>query len=173
MPLENRVMPFEIAFSNLWTYEGGNSDKRLPLSRLSERGGHIHGLLQIKIDGRLLPYLGYFGPDDVCFNEWIFELKSAVKILAASATASYTYDEGEQGQPAFLFERNGNVAFVSVVASQLSDTEGDPDWQRVQFSFADFKRNVEQFLVQLQQHITAASSQFGRHWWEHVAERAA
>jgi hypothetical protein len=166
-------MSFEIAFSNLWTYEGGNSENRLPLSRLSERGGHIHGLLQIKIDGRHLPYLGYFGPDDVCFNEWVFELKSALKILQASASASYTYDEGEQGQPAFFFERDGNVAFVSVVASQLSDSEGDPDWQRVQFSFADFERNVESFLLQLQQHITATAAQVGKLWWQHVADRAA
>jgi hypothetical protein len=92
MPPENIILSFEIAFSDLWTYEIGESGDlrtRLPLSRLSERGGHIHGLLQIKIGGKILPYLGYFGTDDVCFNEWVFELKSAPNNLSASTCSSY------------------------------------------------------------------------------------
>ena len=162
----------EIEFANLWTYEGGSSDERLPLKRLSERGGHIHGLLQIKINGTVLPRLGFFGPDDVCFNEWVFELKSALRELRRSTTASYTYDEGEQGQPAFLFERDGDVASVSIVASQLSDGDADPQWQQVPFFFREFERNVEGFLSRLRRHIEIESSQFGDSWWAKIAERA-
>jgi hypothetical protein len=173
MPLEKNMASFEIEFANLWTYEGGSSDERLPLNRLSENGGHIHGLLQIKVNGTVLPRNGFFGPDDVCFNEWVFELSSALRELRGSTSASYTYDEGEQGQSAFLFERVGDVAFASIVASQLSDADADPEWQRVQFSFRDFERSVEDFLSRLRNHIETESSEFGESWWAQVAERAA
>jgi hypothetical protein len=166
------VASFDIEFSNLWTYESGDSNTRLPLQRLSERGGHVHGLLQITIDGSVLPRLGYFGPDDVCFNEWICELQSALRSLRGAPRSSYVYDEGEQGQAAFLFEREGDAAFVSIVASQLSDGEADPQWQRVRFSFADFERNVERFLSRLRKHIEADSTEFGARWWALVTERA-
>lgn len=163
---------FAIEFANLWTYEAGSSDERLPLNQLSESGNHIHGLLQIKINGNLLPRLGFFGPDDVCFNEWVFELRSALRELRGSTSTSYIYDEGEQGQPAFLFERDDDVAFVSIVASQLSDAEADPEWQRVQFSFSEFEREVEDFLSRLRGHIEIESSEFGERWWAQVTERA-
>src|SRR5690606_24049539 len=117
MQLEKNMGSFEIDFANLWTYEGDSSDERLPLSQLSESGGHIHGLLQIKVNGTVLPRLGFFGPDDVCFNEWVFTLRSALRELSDSTSTSYTYGEGEQGQPAFLFERDGDAAFLSIVAS--------------------------------------------------------
>lgn len=162
---------FEIEFSDLWTYEAGKADRRLPLSQLSGKDGHVHGLLRIKINGRALPYLGYFGPDDVCFNAWVHELKTALQRLRTSARSSYTYDEGEQGQPAFLFEREGDIAYISIVASELSEGEAHPDWQRVQFRFADLGQSVEQFLSRLREHVGEASPEFGKQWWSLVAER--
>jgi hypothetical protein len=171
MPLE--MSSFEVEFRDLWTYDGGNTQTRLPLSQLSDTGGHIHGLLNIKVNGQELPYLGYFGRDDVCFNEWVSELKSALEELKRAPHSSYTYDEGEQGQPAFLFERDAGTAFVSVVASQLSDGANDPGWQRIQFSFSDFERSVEQFLVRLRKHIASESAQYGDKWWALVTKRAA
>ena len=163
--------PFKIEFSDLWTYEPDSADRRLPLSQLSEKAGHVHGLLRIEINGRTLPYLGYFGPDDACFNAWVHELKTALQRLRTSARSSYTYDEGEQGQPAFLFERDGDMAYMSVVASELSDGEAHPDWQRVQFHFSDLELSVEQFLSRLREHVEEASPAFGRQWWSLVAER--
>ena len=163
---------FEIEYGSLWTYDGGNPDERLPLSRLSE-DGHVHGLLRIKVNGNVLPFIGYFGPDDVCFNTWLYELKSALEGLRASATSSYLYDEGEQGQPAFLFERDGDAAWLSIVASQLSDGQALPEWQRAKFSFSDFERSVLQFAASLRRQVEAESPRFGKSWWANASERGA
>jgi hypothetical protein len=160
----------EIRFSDLWTYESGDASERLPLSRLSERGGHVHGQLEIEIDGALLPYLGYFGPDDVCFNEWVFQLQSALRTLGSSPRISYTYDEGEQGQPAFLFEREADALLVSIVDSQLSDGEEHPDWLRKPCTFADFECSVTTFLGDFHQHLGREAPQFAAEWWTRVAQ---
>jgi hypothetical protein len=159
---------FQIRFSQLWTYECSESIERLPLSRLSDRGGHVHGRLEIEVNSVPLPYLGYFGPDDVCFNEWVFQLHSALSTLRSASRISYTYDEGEQGQPAFLFERDGDELFVSIVASELSDGAADPDWQRVACSFTDFDRSVAQFLTDFRQHLCTAAPEFAAEWWSRI-----
>jgi hypothetical protein len=161
---------FEIRFSELWTYECGDSSERLPLSRLSDRGGHVHGRLEIEVNGASLPYLGFFGPDDVCFNEWVFQLHSALGTLRSAPHINHTYDEGEQGQPAFLFERQADEFFISIVASALSDGEAHPDWQRVPCSFADFDSGVARFLADFRQHLCTAAPQFAAEWWSRIVE---
>jgi hypothetical protein len=161
---------FEIRFSELWTYECSNSSERLLLARLSDRGGHVHGRLEITVNGVLLPYLGYFGPDDVCFNEWVFQLHSALSTLRSGTHSSHTYDEGEQGQPAFLFEREADVLFVSIVASELSDGEAHPDWQRVACSFTDFEHNVARFLTDFRQHLCSVAPEFAAEWWSRIVK---
>jgi hypothetical protein len=161
---------FEIRFSELWTYESGKSSERLPLARLSDRGGHVHGRLEIAVNRVVLPYLGYFGPDDVCFNEWVFQLHSGLGTLRSASRISHTYDEGEQGQPAFLFERDGDGMFISIVESELSDGQADPDWQRVPCSFTDFERNVAGFLADFRRHLGTVAPEFAEEWWSRVAE---
>ena len=113
---------------------GGRDD--LPLSSLS-RGDHVHGGLRFEIGGRLVPYLGYENANDVCFGSWLREL-SGVADAFLEATARYIYDEGEQGQPAFIFERTGNSSFLSIADSQISDGLADTEWQRVQFATDEF-----------------------------------
>jgi len=99
---------------------------------------HIHGGLRIEIGGRLVPYLGYFGPDDVCLGAWLSELGRIAEAFSSGLDASYIYDEGEQGQPAFLFERNGKNAVFSIVDAEFSGGESDPQWQGVEFSPEEF-----------------------------------
>ena len=43
-------------------------------------------------------FLGFWGPDDVCFNDWAHVLQEAATVLGTSDPAEYTFDEGEQGQ---------------------------------------------------------------------------
>jgi hypothetical protein len=114
-----------------------NSSERLPLSALAP-DQHIHGGLRIEIRSRLVPYLGYFGPDDICFNTWLEELWSAAQAFESSGHARHTFDEGEQGQPAFVFEREDSRAYFSIAAAEFSGGVADPDWQRVEFSPSDF-----------------------------------
>src|SRR5437879_1289096 len=115
-------MSLAIQFGDLWTYSLSDTGTthRLPISKLSEGLGHVHGRLEITIDDRPLPFLGYCGPSDVCFNEWVHELVEASGTLQATDPGRYVYDEGEEGQPAFQFVRMGDSVFVSVIASELS-----------------------------------------------------
>jgi hypothetical protein len=113
------------------------ASERLPLSALTV-DDHIHGGLRLMIGGRLVPSLGYFGPDDVCFNTWLEELWSASHAFESSANARYVFDEGEQGQPAFVFERIGDRAYFTIADAEFSGGKADPNWQRVEFSHEEF-----------------------------------
>ena len=108
-----------ISFANLWTDRASDSGatERQPLSGLGgkKNTGHVHGTLTIEIAGRPVPHLGYFGPDDVCLSTWIVELCCVVNALAETR-GEYTFDEGEQGQPAFHFARVDDEVVVSIIA---------------------------------------------------------
>jgi hypothetical protein len=98
---------------------------------------HIHGGLRLEIGGQLVPYLGYWGPDDVCFGQWLGELRQAARALEQPG-GRHVFDEGEQGQPAFVFERDRERGFFSIAASEISGADGDPSWQRVEFVPGEF-----------------------------------
>jgi hypothetical protein len=52
------------------------------------------------------------------------------------------YDEGEQGQPAFAFERDSRRLMVSVRDSLISGGDGDDDWNRVACDYDDLRLQV-------------------------------
>jgi hypothetical protein len=104
------------------------------------------------------------GPDDVCLNTWLVELCRAVNVLAHSPS-EYVFDEGEQGQPAFKFERHGPEVVFSIVESALSDGSADADWQGVRFSYDEFRAAVVAFLDQLRSLLHAQASQDVDRWW--------
>lgn len=162
---------FKIDFSDLWTYDSDNLDERLPLHRLAEGDEHVHGQLYIEVSGKALPHLGFFGSDDVCFNEWIFELKSAWMELRSSAHGRYSYDECEQGQPAFLFEREDSALLVSIVDSQCSGGRADPEWSRVRCEFSDFERSIDVFLSSFRLHLMQQAPDISEEWWSRTVKR--
>jgi hypothetical protein len=129
-----------IWFEKLVTTRGGTE---LPLSEL-KRGDHLHGGLRLELGGRLVPNLGYFGPDDVCINTWLGELDAVARVFNASKSGKYVFDEGEQGQPAFVFERANNAAYFRIVEG-IGGGTADPDWQRVEFSPDDFLTEHQRF----------------------------
>lgn len=115
----------------------------------------MHGRLRIEIDGRELPHLGFFGPDDVCLYTWTPELARIRAALAVGDTR-YVFEECEQGQPAFLFERVGEMAFVSIVDSTMGDGPGDAEWQRVPCKAADLLTAIDRFFVALRARMLGA-----------------
>jgi hypothetical protein len=159
-------MSVRIAFSELFTYSAENTDVHLPLAELGRGAGHIHGRLEVVIDGRSLPRMGFWGPSDVCFNPWVEELRRVVSQLGPSESATYLFDEGEQGQPAFEFRREGWTLFVSVVESALSDAPADPAFQSVSCSWAEFRAQVDSFLPALREAVLAAAPGPGKAWWK-------
>jgi hypothetical protein len=146
------IPPVRISVADLCTYrtaETGGTERE-PLSQLGEprNAGHVHGTLIIEIAGRGVPHLGFFGPDDVCLNTWLVELCNAVNALAATL-GEYTFDEGEQGQPAFQFARTGDEVAFSINESVLGGGAADPEWQDVRFPYGDFRAAVLLFLDEL------------------------
>jgi len=143
--MEEARATIRIWFEKLAVIKDGDNT-RLPLSSL-DSNSHIHGGLRIQIDDRYVPLLGYFGPDDVCFSTWIEELDNVVKAFDDKETASYTFDEGEQGQPAFFFEKKGGTMSLSIIDAGFSGGEADPDWQRIPFAYRDFLIQYRGFRV--------------------------
>jgi hypothetical protein len=150
-PWASRVLP-----------EGGS--QVLPLSSLKNDGSHLHGELLIVVAGEPIPRMGYFGPGDVCVAAWLRELTAAASGLRSSDPARHLYDECEQGQPAFLFERFGDVVSVAIVDSELGDGIGSPEWGRHSCSLADFETEVERFALYLEVLLESAAPGNGRAW---------
>ncbi|MDQ1491665.1 MAG: hypothetical protein QOJ23_4179 [Actinomycetota bacterium] len=67
-----------------------------------------------------------FGPEDVCVAEWLIELRAVVSDSAGDRHASYTYNDPEQGQPGFRFERSGDDLLVSIVDSASLAVDAKP-----------------------------------------------
>jgi hypothetical protein len=137
--------------------------ERLPLSALTP-DEHIHGGLRLQFGGRLVPHLGYFGPDDACFDTWLEELLSAAHAFESATDARYVFDEGEQGQPAFVFERVGDRAYFSIADAEISGGEADPDWQRVEFSPHEFLVEHTRFRESVFATIRAAAPHIADQW---------
>ncbi len=141
-PMAEETLTFHISYTNLRAT--AIYDDPVPLESLNAED-HVHGELRIEIGGRLVPWLGFFGPDDVCFGTWLDELWQVEEAFRADINGRYVFDEGEQGQPAYLFERSGETAFLSIVDAEYTGGLGDPDWQRVGFSFAEFLAEHRRF----------------------------
>lgn len=157
--------PIKITFNDLWTYDVKNYKNKLSISKLNCVDiTHIHGTLNIYIYGRKIPYLGYFGENDVCFNSWCKELANIAAEFKNKKSTIYIYDEGEQGQPAFRFEKtNKNVSF-SIIDSKISDGEGDPDWQNLKFNYRDFLLEYYNFKEKLLKEISSKAPQILDFW---------
>lgn len=156
-------MGVEIICRKFWTYNIGipaskrqKSEKKLPLDYLNEHEcTHIHGELQIIIDGRILPHLGYYSADDVCIGYWIEKITN---MLTAFQSDIHTYIiEGcDQGQPDYKFENENGDIYLSIVASPM-DGKKDLNWQKIKFGFGDFKQAFYEFQESLLSEISLKS----------------
>jgi hypothetical protein len=161
-------MSIRITFANLWTHVGDDHE-RGPLTMLEQDGelGHIHGRLEIVIDGRAVPELGFFGDADVCFDDWLVELCAIVKALEHDG-AIYTFDDCDQGQPAFAFERrNANVIFSIVAGS--GGGSANSEWQRVSFDYDAFRAEVVRFVEALRTELRREIPSLSERWWPAAA----
>ncbi len=138
-------MSFSIEVSELWV--GDYHNGKLPLHRLDDdQLSHIHGQLCIIVNRRNLPSLGYWGPEDVCLNTWIEEISGLHQWSRQGAEEPYIVDEGEQGQPAFRFERRRKQVLISVVDSLLSGGSGDATFQELSCLLDDVRSACAEFL---------------------------
>lgn len=147
-------------------------DQGLSLDHLASDTGHVHGELRVTVSGCRLPRMGFFGPGDVCVGTWLMELNHAAKTLRASDPARYLFDEGEQGQPAFLFEREGDVVILSVVDAEFSDGVGSPEWGRQACKLSEFTGEVARFTLSLEESFEREAPGQGRAWVRRAARSA-
>lgn len=162
-------MSNEVKSVRMWIEENleavGHTDRRPIADLIADE--HIHGGLRLEIGGRLVPHLGYFGPDDVCFGQLLVELDHAACALQ-QPNGRYIYDEGEQGQPAFLFERDSNHGYFSIIQSELSGADGDEDWQRVEFSPSEFATGFQQLVTSFTSELRAGVPAVAEAWLAHT-----
>jgi hypothetical protein len=146
---------------------------KIEFAKLQDKGrkpgnpySHIHGYLKLEIDGRSVPDMGYWGPDDVCFNQWIAVFAS-IRHAVQKGLPSYKFDETEQGQPAFLFEvKPGSQIALSIVQSESGEGKDDPEWQQVTFSYAAFKAAFLEFKIHFLSEITRNAPGQLEYWTE-------
>lgn len=162
IPMDDKQKTVRMWFENLFVLGGPNCDQRLALSALTSES-HIHGGLRLEIQGRCVPHLGYGNPDDVCFGEWLQELFHASRALK-STPCRYVYDEGEQGQPAFVFEREGKSGYFSIVSSEISDGVSDAQWQRIEFCPQDFISAFQELEILFRRTLTEAAPKAAEQW---------
>jgi hypothetical protein len=158
------TIQFDFGGLKVQAWDSRKGTELKPLSALTADERHVHGLLTIVVGGRDLPGLGYFGSDDVCLADWLQELASVARVFQSSETGRHTFDEGEQGQPAFVFEREGDRGFVTVADSEISDGRGDPDWHRVAFHADELVREVQQLGLRLRDHLRVACPDAADAW---------
>jgi hypothetical protein len=152
----------KIYFENLAVLKGG-SRKRLPLEKLDEES-HIHGGLRIVIGGRRVPRMGFWNDDDVCLGYWLIELANLFRLFEEKEVSDYLYDEGEQGQPAFLFERREATVFFSITDSAFSGGSADPDWQKIPCLYSEFREQYENIRAEFIARIRAEAPQKSQSW---------
>jgi hypothetical protein len=157
-----------IWFTDLAAMEG---NARLPLAEASV-DRHVHGRLHFEVLGRQLPYMGYFSPSDVCFGTWLTELQGVVDAFSGAEEARYVFDEGEQGQPAYVFERKGRVAYISIVDSEFSGGTADPEWHEVECAASDLISACLDVCRQFAGHLRSVAPTVADAWLgEHIGLR--
>ena len=157
-------MSFEIELGDLYVPGPPGSNTRLGLETLPSDGReHIHGRLEIRVNGRAMPALGYFGPDDVCLGQWAHELLLVLRTLSAGNEARHVYDEGEQGQPVFEFRRDESRAYISIT---------DSDWRAVACDAGAMLSSVRSFLDELRGRLESLAPHAATAWWARNIERS-
>jgi len=150
--------------SEPWVYRAMHQGKRLELSELAHVDAHLHGGLRLDIGGRAVPGLGYWGPGDVCIGMWGRELYLVRQVLSTSADGRHVFDEGEQGQPAYVFEKRGDTTVITLAASQV-DGEAVPEWQEVPCSTTQLLAAIDGLLRDLRSLLDQAIPGSAADWW--------
>ncbi len=93
----------------------------------------------------------------------LHEVEQAFKL---SSQVIYTFDEGEQGQPAFQFQREDDWVYISIVESQYSGSSAVPEWQRIACNYTDFHAAIEGFLTDIKTTLQAELNEYASAWLE-------
>lgn len=165
-------MSVVIKCPELWTYksgvvfEGAIADYKVPLSYLNKHEyTHIHGELQIIIDGRIIPHLGHFKDNDVCIGNWVIWLTTMIGKFNSSNIRSYTIEGDDQGKPNYIFDKEEDTIYFSIVDSPLGG-EKDHNWQKVEFGYNEFITALDNFKKSLLLEMSKHAPDMVSYWNE-------
>ncbi|HEX9062427.1 MAG TPA: hypothetical protein VF941_19825 [Clostridia bacterium] len=161
-------MGVEIIFKDLWTYKVGRKVKKSSgkesLVMLDDKEyTHIHGELQIIINGNCVPSLGFNKNREVCLGYWI-ESFAAVINAFKSKENEYVVYSWEQGIPSFKFEKKGKSGYLSIVDESGSQAKGMEEWQRKEFNIEDFYSAFYRFKEELLNKIDSQAPHVLEQW---------
>lgn len=160
----------EISFENLLVSGYGDEDesRRLPMSRLGlDENACVHGKIRLLIGGRLVPHMGFFGPDDVCLWEWLGNLREVETAFRADQNARVVVGGAEQGEPSFVWEREGEQGHLTLADSELrSGGVADAQWQKIPFLVSDFLAAYARFRAEAREFIVREAPHCGLEWWD-------
>ena len=142
-----------------------NSSGRLPRLGLDENAC-VHGTIRLEIAGRLVPNMGFFGMDDVCLWEWLRYLSDVENAFRAGEHASAVVGGAEQGQPCYVWERDGNSGFLTVADSPHSGGVAHEEWQKIPFHVTDFFAAHAEFRANARAFIVREAPHCGLEWWD-------
>jgi hypothetical protein len=115
--------------------------------------------------------LGHFDPHDACLGSWAAELLTAARTLASGDPSRYVSDEGEQGQPAYVFEGPGDTVTLPVAKSEIGDGEGIPECGGETFDFLSLVAQVRRLYEDLRLWLDRAAPGKAERWLDHHAIR--
>lgn len=161
-------MSFEILFNDLWV--GDFNDKKNLTYLDEDENSHIHGRLEIIINGKKVPYLGHFGEDDVCFNEWCNVFYYLQDDLKTSETSTYKYDDVEQGQPDFQFSYDLSNVYFSITDFSASGREEDPEWSGISIERKLFTNVLGSFIKDFNSYCIEINQTEFKTWLKEVLE---
>lgn len=170
--IQTPLSTVEISFENLLVvgYEDdsdGGESCRLPMSRLGlDENACVHGNISMTMAGRKVPHMGFFGPDDVCLWEWLGNWHEVESAFRAEQNASVVVGGAEQGEPAFVWEREGDTGLLTIADSELSGGRADLEWQKIRFSVAEFFAAHAQFREEAREFILREAPHCGLEWWD-------
>ncbi|TYP74857.1 hypothetical protein [Paenibacillus methanolicus] len=151
-----------IIYGDLWTYSILDMIKRvdqgieprvvrLPISELRMTDTiPLRGQFEIHVHDRKMWIIGNASaPEEMMIDDWLYTLKLLFTRLEAGCT-SYKMSTGEQGGAVYLFEREGEMLFLSVFRDYDRDSlEPIEDWQRVPMTYESFRRGYLDFRRRL------------------------
>lgn len=159
----------EISFENLLVcgYEEDESSALLPLSHLGlDENACVHGTIRLMIGGRQVPHVGWL-PDDVCLSEWLGNLQQVEAAFRAQLKARAVVGGAEQGEPAFVWERDEKQGFLTIADSeQGSGGVADAQWQKIPFVVSDFFAAYTKFRAQAREFVLREAPHCGLEWWD-------
>lgn len=161
----------EISFENLLVCGNGDDldedvNGRLPMSRLGlDEHACVHGTIRLMVSGRLVPHVGWL-PDDVCLWEWLAHFHEVESAFRAEPNARVVVNAADQSEPAFVWEREEEMSFLTIAACEWSGGVADLEWQRIPFLTSDFLIAHAKFRLEAREFIVREAPHCGLEWWD-------